>query len=384
MSIDAHCGSVADVDLDAVAHNVALLDDLSGEAAVCAVVKADGYGHGAVPVAHAALAAGARWLGVAQIQEARALRSAGIEAPILLLSECDPDPAALDVALALDVHLVAYRPEFLDALAERARALGVPSAPVHLKVDTGMRRVGCETHQAVGLARRIVDDPHLRLAGTMTHLAVADEPGNPGTDVQLGRFEAVLAELAAAGIDPGIRHAANSAGTMLHPRSHLDMVRPGIALYGIPPAPVLASVAPLRPALRWRSAVRFVKPVAAGEGVSYGHHHVFDAPTVVATVPVGYADGFRRRLGLVGGAVLVSGVRCPIVGVVTMDQLVVDVGAVPEVEVGDEVVLLGPQGDDEITATEVALLVDTIGYEITCAISPRVPRRHHGGAEAHA
>lgn len=381
MTVEAHCGSVADVDLDAVAHNVAVLDELAGSAAVCAVVKADGYGHGAVPVARAALAAGARWLGVAQVQEARTLRSAGIEAPILVLSECDPDPVALDAALALDLHLVAYRPDFLDAVGERARALGVPAVPVHLKVDTGMRRVGCETHQAVGLARRIVDDPHLRLAGTMTHLAVADEPGNPGTDVQLGRFEAVLAELSAAGIDPGIRHAANSAGTILHPRSHLDMVRPGIAVYGIPPAPVLASVAPLRPAMRWRSTVRLVKPVAAGEGVSYGHHHVFEAPTVVATVPVGYADGLRRRLGLVGGSVLVRGTRCPIVGVVTMDQIVVDVGAVPGVEVGDEVVLVGAQGRDEITATEMAMLVDTIGYEITCAVSPRVPRRHHGGPD---
>jgi alanine racemase len=224
-----------------------------------------------------------------------------------------------------------------------------------------------------------VDDPWLHLAGTMTHLAVADEPGNPGTDAQLARFEAVLADLAAAGLEPGLRHAANSAATLLHPRAHLDLVRPGIAVYGIPPAPVLAGVAPLRPAMRWTSEVRFVKPVARGEGVSYGHRHVFEEPTVVATVPVGYADGYRRRLGVVGGVVLIRGRRCPIVGVVTMDQLVVDAGPEGDVEVGDEVVLLGPQGDDELSATELAVLVDTIGYEITCSVSGRVARRHRGG-----
>lgn len=374
-----HGGSVAEIDLDAIAHNIDVLAGLAGDAQVCAVVKADGYGHGAVPVARAVLAAGATWLGVAQVEEARTLRASGVEAPVLVLSECDTSPQTLDLALATGLHLVAYRSAFLDALAARARVLGTRPAPVHLKVDTGMRRVGCEPHEALDRARRIVDDPWLHLAGTMTHLAVADEPGNPGTDAQLARFEAVLAELAAAGIDPGMRHAANSAATLLHPRAHLDLVRPGIAVYGIPPAPVLAGVAPLRPAMRWTSEVRFVKPVGRGEGVSYGHRHVFEEPTVVATLPVGYADGYRRRLGVVGGVVLIRGRRCPIVGVVTMDQLVVDVGPEGDVEVGDEVVLLGPQGDDELSATELALLVDTIGYEITCSVSGRVARRHRGG-----
>jgi len=378
MGVPALGGSVAEIDLDAVARNVALLAERAGGAAVCAVVKADAYGHGAVPVARAALAAGATWLGVAQVEEGRALRAAGIEAPVLVLSEPAADDGCIDVALACGLHLTAYRPAFLDLLAERARALGVPDVPVHLKVDTGMRRVGCEPHDAVPLAQRIVEQPPLHLAGTMTHLAVADEPGNAGTEAQLARFEEVLAALAAAGIDPGVRHAANSAATLLHPRAHLDLVRVGIAVYGIPPAPVLAGIAPLQPAMRWTSSVRFVKPVAKGEGVSYGHRHVFPAPTVVATVPVGYADGVRRQLGLAGGQVLVHGRRCPIVGVVTMDQLVVDVGDLP-VEVGDEVVLLGRQGDEEITATEVAELLDTIGYEVTCAVSPRVARRHVGG-----
>jgi alanine racemase len=371
-------GSLAEIDLDAVAHNVGVLRDLAPGAHLCAVVKADGYGHGAVEVARAALAAGATWLGVAQVQEARTLRSAGIAEPILVLSESATDDATLDLALALGLHLVAYRAEHLDALSARARHLGVPAAPVHLKVDTGMRRVGCEPQEALGLARRIVGDPHLELAGTMTHLAVADEPGNPGTDAQRNRFDTVLAELADAGIDPGLRHAANSAATMLRPRCHYDLVRTGIALYGIPPAPVLSGVAPLRPAMRWTSTVRFVKPVARGEGVSYGHRHVFEEASVAATVPVGYADGVRRGYGLAGGQVLIGGRRCPVVGAVTMDQLVVDVGDLA-VEVGDEVVLIGAQGDDEVTATEFALLLDTIAYEVTCAVGPRVARRHRGG-----
>lgn len=382
MSEAHHGGSVAEIDLDAIAHNVRVLADLAAGSLVCAVVKAGGYGHGVLPVARTALASGADWLGVAQVQEARTLRAAGVDAPILVLSECDTTPETLDLAIATGLHLVAYRPAFLDSLAERARTLGTPPVPVHLKVDTGMRRVGCEPHETVELARRIDDDPHLRLAGTMTHLAVADEPGNPGTDTQLTRFEHVLTEMSGAGIDPGIRHAANSAATLLHPRAHLDLVRPGIAVYGIPPAPVLADVAPLRPAMRWTSTVRFVKAVASGEGVSYGHRHVFEGPTVVATVPVGYADGYRRRLGLVGGAVLIRGRRCPIVGVVTMDQIVVDVGPDGDVEVGDEVVLLGAQGSDELSATELALLTDTIGYEITCAVSERVARRPVGGPGA--
>ncbi len=383
-------GSVARIDHGALAHNVGLLAGFAGGAQVAAVVKADGYGHGAVEVARTALDAGASWLAVARVEEAAVLRAAGIDAPTMVLSEPEVDGDAtgaastLDRALALGLDLVVYRAELVDALAARADALGVPRAAVHLKVDTGMRRVGCEPSDAVGVARRIVDHPRLHLAGTCTHLAVADDPGNPGTDVQLDRFDAVLAGLDAAGIDPGLRHAANSAGTLLHPRSRYDLVRPGIACYGIPPAPVLASVAPLRPVLRWVSELRFVKPVARGEGVSYGHRHVFEEPTVVGTVPVGYADGLARRLGLVGGVVLVGGVRCPIRGVVTMDQCVVDLGpavaAGVDAAVGTEVVLLGassgPAGSDEVTATEVGLALDTIGYEVTCAISTRVPRVH--------
>ena len=366
--------SVATIDTAAVAHNTRILVDRAGGAITCAVVKADGYGHGSVTVARAALGAGAGWLAVAQTEEARVLRAAGIEAPVLVLSE--PRADEIDTALALGLRLVVYRPETIEALSARADALGVPSVGCHLKVDTGMRRVGCEPQDATTIAARITGDVRLHLEGTMTHLALADEPSDPETTAQLDRFDTVLDGLRAAGIDPGIRHAANSAATIAFPRARYDLVRTGIALYGIPPSPALDGAVDLRPALRWTTSVSLVKPVCAGERVSYGHRHTFADDTVVATVPVGYADGVRRRLGLVGGEVLIGGRRRPIVGVVTMDQFVVDCGPGGDgVEVGDEVVLLGRQGDEEITAAEIGQRLDTIGYEIVCAISPRVGRR---------
>ena len=366
--------STAFVAADAIAANVRALVELAAPATTCAVVKADGYGHGSVAVARAALAGGATWLAVAQVAEARVLRAAGIEAPVLLLSE--PRPDEIDHALAVGLRLVVYRAETIEAVSARAEALGVPSVRCHLKVDTGMRRVGCEPDDAVLLARQILAAPCLELEGTMTHLAVADEPADPTTDAQLDRFDVVLAAVSSEGIDPGIRHAANSAGTIASARSRYDLVRTGIAVYGVAPSAALADEVPLLPALRWVSSVSLVKPVRAGEKVSYGHRHRFSADTVVATVPVGYADGYRRRLGLAGGEVLIGGRRRPVVGVVTMDQFVVDLG--PDgtgVSVGDEVVLIGSQGDDQITATELADRLDTIGYEIVCAISSRVERR---------
>jgi alanine racemase len=365
--------SIAHIDTAAIGHNVSTLRELAGGAEVCAVVKAGGYGHGAATVALAAREAGARWLAVAQVGEAAELRAGGIDGPVLLLTE--PRPDEIDLALALGLRLVLYRTETIDAVAARADALGVPAVPVHVHVDTGMRRVGCEPVDAVERVRQITAAPRLVHEGTMTHLACADEPGDPTTDVQLDRFDAVLADLAASGFDPGIRHAANSAATIAHPRSRYDLVRTGIAVYGIEPSTDMGGMADLRPALRWTSTVSFVKEVPAGDKVSYGHRHTFERDTVAATVPVGYADGVRRRLGLVGGAVLIGGRRRPIVGVVTMDQLVVDCGPGSGVAVGDEVVLVGRQGDDELTANEVGALVDTIGYEVVCATSPRVERR---------
>jgi alanine racemase len=358
----------AEVDLGAVAHNVALLVEHAAPSEVWAVVKADGYGHGAAPVARAALDAGARGLAVALVEEAVVLRDAGIDAPLLLLSEARPDEL-LEVA-ALDLHAALYTADGIAAAA----AVGRPMK-VHLKVDTGMHRVGAQPEDVVALAQAIVAAPTLALEGVWTHCAVADEPDRTTTAEQLERFDAALAALAAEGIEPATTHAANSAGAIAHPAARRSFVRAGIAVYGIDPSPQLAGALPLRPALRLRSEVTLVKRVAAGEGISYGHRHTFDRDETVATVPVGYADGVRRRLGLLGQAVLIRGRRYPIVGVVTMDQLMVACGD-DAVEVGDEVVLLGRQGDEEVTVAEWAEALGTIGYEITCALGPRVPRRY--------
>jgi len=238
-----------------------------------------------------------------------------------------------------------------------------------------MHRVGCDPADAVDLARAVLD-AGLELQGTFTHLAVADEPDRPETDEQLEIFAAVLAELAAAGIDPGLRHAANSAAALAHPAARLDLVRVGIATYGVPPSADLELPVRLEPAMNVRAEVSRVRSVAAGEGVSYGLRHRFRSPARLAVVPLGYADGVPRRLGELGADVLIGGVRRPMRGVVTMDQLVVEVTDGPEVAVGDEVVLIGRQGDEEITTGEWAEMLGTISYEIVCGFGPRLPRRH--------
>jgi alanine racemase len=360
------------VDLGAIEHNVRSIRELVRPAQVCAVVKADGYGHGAIAVGQAALAAGATWLGVALVEEGAVLRKAGIEAPILLLSE--PPPADVERAVRFDLRLTVYRAAGIEAVAEAARARGTRTA-VHLKVNTGMNRVGADPSEVPALAKQIVGSPDLDFEALWTHCAVADEPNHPFTDEQLDRFDEVYAELERGGLAPPMRHAANTAAAIEHPRSRYDLVRAGIGVYGISPAPALDGRVDLRPALTLRAEVSMVKRVAAGERISYGLRHRFDHDTVVATVPIGYADGVPRRLSAVGGEVLIGGRRRPIVGTVTMDQLMVACDD-DEVAVGDEVVLIGRQGDEVVTAAEWAEPLDTIAYEIVCGIGPRVPRRY--------
>lgn len=363
-----------EVDLDAVRDNVRSLADLVAPAAVLAVVKADGYGHGSVPVARAALEAGAVRLGVAIVQEGVRLREAGIDAPILLLSEPPRQAAAAVVRHGLTATV--YTRAGIESLGAAAAAAGA-RVSVHLKVDTGMHRVGCTPADAVGLARLVAEHPSLELEGVFTHFAVADEPQDPYTAEQVARFDEVLAALAAAGLRPTLVHAANSAGAIAHPAARFDLVRVGITVYGIAPSAALDPVAGLRPALRLTSAVSFVKRVPAGSHLSYGLRYEVVADATIATVPVGYADGVPRRLGEVGGEVLIGGTRHPIAGTVTMDQLLVDVGDA-EVVAGDEVVLIGRQGDEEITAADWASRLGTIAYEIVCGIGPRVPREYTG------
>ncbi|MEX2626819.1 MAG: alanine racemase [Ilumatobacteraceae bacterium] len=384
----------AEVDLEALAHNVAVLRRAAAPADVWAVVKADGYGHGAVRVAEAALGAGAAGLCVALVEEGEMLRRAGIDAPVLMLSEQPHGQLERSVAAELD-HTV-YRADTVVRLAAASAATGSEAARVHVKVDTGMQRVGAPPTDVLEVVDAVLAcRPAVRLAGLCTHLAVADDPDHPMNRVQLERFdevvEQVAARLVAAGEDPSalLVHAANSAGALAHPATRRSFVRAGIAVYGISPGPGVDHLAAeLRPVMRLAARVSHVKPVRAGTGISYGLQHTFEHDTTVATVPLGYADGVPRRLGTTGGAVLVRGRRCPIVGVVTMDQLMVDVGDVPAgdapVGIGDEVVLLGRQGDEEIRAEEWAARLDTIGYEIVCGIGQRVERIVTGRAAGSA
>ncbi len=358
------------IDLAAIGRNTAAIAAIVGPAEVCAVVKADAYGHGAVEVARVAIDHGATWLAVAVVDEGLALRSASGDHPILLLSE--PSPAAMDDAHGGWLIPTLYTDEGIDA-AERSARRGVRPWPVQLKVNTGMNRVGARPDDAVRLARRIVGSEHLELGGVWTHLATADDPTDAATDRQLDLYEEILAALDAAGIDPGVRHAANSAATLLHPRARYDLVRPGIALYGVTPALGVDVPIELEPALSVTAEVAFTHRVAVGEGISYGLRHVFDHDATVATVPVGYADGVARRLGLLNADVLVGGRRRRMVGAVTMDQLMIDC-LDDDVSVGDEVVLLGRQGDELVTAEEWAGLLGLIPYEVVCGLGPRLPR----------
>ncbi|HEV2993017.1 MAG TPA: alanine racemase [Acidimicrobiia bacterium] len=363
-----------EVDLGAVRSNTRRLAALADPAALLAVVKADGYGHGAVPVARAALDAGASWLGVALVEEGTALRAAGLDAPVLVLSE----PPAAAAGHVVDARLtpVVYTEPGIEALAKAVadRAADDP-LPVHLKVDTGMHRVGCATDDAANLVAAVQARPELRLEGICTHFAVADEPERPETRAQLDAFGRVIADLERAGSRPPIVHAANSAALLQFPDARFDLVRVGIALYGVAPGP--ATSVTLDPALSLRARVTYVKELPAGARLSYGLRYALERPGRVATVPVGYADGVPRNLGLRGGEVLLHGRRYPIAGAVTMDQLMVDVGE-DDVEPGDEVVLLGAQDGDAITAEEWADRLGIIAYEVVTGIGPRVPRRYVG------
>ncbi len=358
------------VDLDAIAHNVASVARQVSPADVWAVVKANGYGHGAVPVATAALEAGAAGLCVALTHEGIALRQAGIDAPVLVLSEQPPSHAAALIEHRLTPTV--YSPTSVSALVEAgAHRLGV-----HVKVDTGMLRVGAAP-AAVDAVLAAVDaaGSALRVAGVFTHLPIADEPDDEFTARQLEQFDSIVAAL---GLDDDVLvHTANSAGALAHPDARRTLVRLGIAMYGVSPgAGVKDLCSDLRPAMSLHSRVSFVKRVEAGSRISYGLRHRFDRETTVATLPIGYADGVPRRLFDVGGAVLLGGRHRPIVGVVTMDQLMVDCGDDP-VSFGDEAVLIGAQDGEGIRAEEWAEALGTIGYEIVCAISGRVPRRYH-------
>ena len=362
--------TVVEVDLEAVRHNVRLIEPTAAE--LLAVVKADGYGHGDAAVARAALEAGASRIGVALVEEGLGLRERGIEAPVLVLSEFPP--GSEKEALAAGLTPSVYTEDGLRGVAEAAGAMGRPVG-VHLKVDTGMHRVGLWPPEAAPtFARRIVD-AGLVLEGLWTHFAASEED-EVGTRDQLRRLLRARDAVSGGGIEPSCVHAANSAATILYPESHLDMVRPGAAIYGVDPGGGIGPRFGLRPALTWRSAVTMVKRLPAGERLSYGWRYALERESTVATVPVGYEDGYQRALGN-RAEVLIRGRRHRVAGTVTMDQILVDCGD-DQVLVGDEVVLIGAQGGERITAEELGAHLGTIGYEIVTAISERVPREYVG------
>ena len=362
----------ADINLSAIKDNVTELKKLVSPSLFCAVVKADAYGHGAIPVARAAVEGGADWLAVALVEEGRELRNAGIEAPILLLSE--PRPSEMVEVVECGLVPTVYSGEGISAAAAAASSVNT-MLNVHLKIDSGMRRVGAEPKFAVTLAQSVTQREHLNLEGIWTHCAVADDVNNSFSEHQLSIFNHVLEKLDQVDVPIKICHAANSALALNFPTGRYDMVRCGIATYGISPAQGWSENISLRPAMSLRSEVSFTKIIGEGEGVSYGLAWRAPKDTRIATVPMGYADGLRRNFGRQGGMVLIRGNKFPIVGNITMDQFLVDCGDT-EVLPGDEVVLIGTQLGEEITAIEWAECLDTIPYEIICGIESRIPRRY--------
>ncbi len=370
--------ALVEIDLGAVRDNVAVLAAKAGPAATMAVVKADAYGHGLVPVARAAQAGGATWLGTAVLAEALALREAGLTGRILAwLAAPGEDYAA---ALAADVDVAAYAGWQLDEVAAAARSTGLP-ARVHLKADTGLTRGGVmpsDWPAVLDRAAALEAEGVVSVVGVWTHFAYADAPGHPTIAAQLDAFRDAADRAETAGLRPEVRHTANSAATLTLPDAHFDLVRPGLAVYGLSPVPDVAGADELglRPAMRLTSQVALVKRVPAHQGVSYGHTYTTADDTRVALVPLGYADGVPRHASSTG-PVRVGGATFPVAGRVCMDQVVLDIGDAV-VEPGDTAVLFSDGRGGEPTAQDWADAAGTISYEIVTRISPRLPRRYIG------
>jgi len=373
----------AQVDLDAIRDNVTALKDMAGRAEVMAVVKADAYGHGLLPAARAALRGGATWLGVAQLPEAVELREAGIDAPVLSWLHVPGQDFSQAIRLGVDLSVSAQWS--LDAIATTARREGV-TARIHLKVDTGLGRNGAwgdELDALVGSIGSLEAEGAVSLVGVFSHFAYADAPQHPTVRAQQVRFEEIVGKLEQAGLHPQLRHLANSAATLTNPSAHYDLVRPGLAVYGLSPVPDLGAPEHygLREAMRLTAHLSSVKPCSAGQGISYGHTYTTPRDTLLGLVPMGYADGIPRHASSVGPA-LVGGRRVTIAGRVCMDQFVLDLGADYDGAAGDEVVLFGRGAAGEPTAQDWATAIGTINYEIVTRLGCRVPRSYTGEGTA--
>lgn len=360
----------AEIDLNAIAHNLNVVREAAGQAKVLAVVKADAYGHGVVPVARRLQLEGVDAFGVALAEEGLELRDAGINRAILVLNGVHGS-AHRDV-IAAGLTPVLY--ELSEAAAFNAIADDRP-IDVHLKVDTGMGRLGVPFGDLDWFLEQLATYPAIRVVGVMTHFATADED-RPFVQLQLARFDHAVKVVRTHGHEPVVLHAANSAALFRHPEARLDWVRPGLALYGY--AGALDVDSPLRPAMRWRTEIISIREITRGDSVGYGRTFQATEPAVVAAIPVGYGDGLFRALSN-KGSVLVHGTRCPIIGNVSMDLTTIDVSALSGVEIGDEVVLMGEQGDASLGADELAAAAGTIPYEVLTNVSRRVPRLYLAG-----
>ncbi|MFH0886996.1 MAG: alanine racemase [bacterium] len=360
----------AEINLDALSHNFHQIKKLLlPKTKVMAVVKANAYGHGAADVARRLSFEGVDFLGVANFIEAVELREIGISLPILMLSEIPHEvvPYSLAYKLSHTVYTLALAKE----ISKQAQILKT-MAKVHVKIDTGMNRVGVAEADAVYFIKKVISLPNIALEGIFTHFSQADDKTSPITREQIQKFDRIIKELRAEGISPPLIHAANSGGTLNFSSSHYDMVRVGLSLYGLYPAKPVKDIS-LKPLMSLKTRVAYLKKVGKGAQLGYGGTHKTKADTYIATLPVGYADGLPRILSN-KGAVLIKGQRYPIVGRISMDLTLVDVGLDPVIKVGDSAVLIGQQGKEEITVDEVAKLENTISYEVTCRLGRRVPR----------
>jgi len=362
----------AEINLDLIAHNIGLFRKQVGPVTeIMAVVKADGYGHGAIKIAETALQAGASSLAVAFVDEAVDLRQAGITAPIQILGYTDP--SLFKKLIQYNLTPTIFGLDTAEQFSSQARQHNV-ALPVHIKVDTGMGRIGLLPEEALEVITRIARLDGLKIEGIFTHLAAAEESDRSYTAEQLLLFNRILDGCLERGISFPLIHAANSAAALNHPKSRFNIIRLGLSMYGHYPAAEMREIEPkLKPALSFKSRVILVKKIPAGRAISYGCTYHTNRESLIATIPVGYADGYSRLLSN-KGQVLIRGCRVPVVGTICMDQMMVDVTDVPGVRLGDEVVLYGRQGFEEIKVEEAAELIGTINYELLCGVSKRVPR----------
>jgi alanine racemase len=360
----------AEIDLDAIAANTrAIKRTVGAETEIIAIVKANAYGHGEVPVARMVLRHGATWLAVHRTIDGVRLRKAGIDAPVLILGYTPP--SGIDLVLDYDLTPTATDRSFVERLSETA----VDPIAIHVKVDTGMSRYGLFPGEVVGFLRHVASLPNVTVQGLFSHFSTADEADwRPMLD-QWQTFQNVLRDVEAAGFEISMRHICNSAGVLSLPDAHLDAVRPGILLYGQHPSAECRAPFPLEPALTLKSIVVRVRTLPAGSAIGYGRTFITDAPMRAALVPIGYGDGYHRLISN-RGAVLIHGQRAPVRGRVSMDQIVVDVSDIDDVQLGDEAVVVGRQGDAEISAEEVAEWAETINYEVLTALHPQVVRTY--------